>query len=192
MSTPSQSIRAMLRSDSDVVKVHKVRPLCRTFVATRITERNIHKIAGYLGETAYKDLSGNSRMSDGDSSVPTGWWVVWYSNSPQDYHLYSNDDFNKLYVERGGAAAEKKWPTEPLIILLDASSESVTVNCPEVAMRTSNGGYMLPGGDILGENNSVIRDYKPATVLRLDDAATLLTKKSEGTPRPAGQFASEA
>lgn len=97
MSTPNQDVRTTLRSEPGVVKVHKVRPRRRTCVAARITERSIRRIADIIGETVYRDVNGNSRMSDGDSSVPTGWWIVWHGDFTQDYHLYSDEDFDVLY-----------------------------------------------------------------------------------------------
>lgn len=97
MSMPNRSVRTALRSEPGVMKVHKVRPRRRTCVAARITESSIRRIADIIDEIVYRDVNSNSRMSDGDTSVPTGWWIVWHGDSPQDYHLYSDEDFETLY-----------------------------------------------------------------------------------------------
>lgn len=190
MSAPNRGIRATLKSEPGVLKVHKVRPLRRTCVAARITERSICRIADIIGEDVYKTLDGDSRMTVGNNSVPTGWWVVWHGDSPRDFNLYSDSEFNNMY-EGQDVAADAPWPTEPLIILLDASYEGTRIDCPAVAMRTSVGNYMLPGGTILGENIAVIRDYEPATAMRLDYARTLLAGET-AKPAPRGHLAAEA
>lgn len=49
---------------------------------------------------------------------------------------------------------------------------------------------MLSGGDILGENNSVIRNYAPATAMGIDHAETLLYEGAKDA-QPASRLASE-
>lgn len=165
-------------------------PRMRPYKAVRLTEDNINDIAHALVEYTFTDPDGNIRMSCDENSIPIGWWAVWHKGPTIDCNFYSDYEFHAMYEEKGANA--NRWPTEHLIILLDASYEGTLIDCPDVAMRTSTGNYMLSGGDILGENNSVIRNYAPATAMRIDDATTLLAKESESAARPAGRLASEA
>ena len=175
---------------TDTLDATEVTPRMRPYKAVRLTEKNANDIAVALIEYTFTGPDGDIRMAVGEESIPLGWWAVWHKGLTVDCNFYSDDEFHAMYEEKGANA--NRWPTEHLIILLDASYGGTLIDCPDVAMRTSTGNYMLSGGDILGENNSVIRNYAPATAMRIDDAATLLVKESEGAARPAGRHASEA
>lgn len=167
----------------------EVTPRMRPYKAVRLTEKNINDIAVALLEYTFIDSDGNIRMSCDENSIPIGWWAVWHRDLAIDCNFYSDDEFHAMYEEKDANA--NRWPTEHLIILLDASHGGTLIDCPEVAMRTSAGNYMLSGGDILGENNSVIRSYAPATAMRIDHAEALLDEETKDAP-PVSWLAVEA
>ncbi len=167
----------------------EVTPRARLYKAVRLTKENINDIARALIGYTYSHADGDIRMSFGEESIPIGWWAVWNRGLTIDCNFYSDDDFRCMYEEKGANAS--RWPTEHLIILLDASHGGTFVDCPEVAMRTSAGNYMLSGGDILGDNNSVIRSYAAATAMRIDHAETLLDEETKDAP-PVSRLAVEA
>lgn len=162
----------------------------RPYHAIQLTEQNISLIAHKLVEYVYTDRDGNTRMSDGEESIPLGWWVVWHKGLTIDRNFYPDDEFRAMYEEKGVDA--NRWPTKSLVILLDASTGDTRLDCPEVAMRTKDGHYMLAGGLILTPDNATIRNSVAATAMRLDDATTLLVKERESIARPGGRLASEA
>lgn len=173
---------------TDMLDATEVTPRTRPYHAVQVTERTISLIAARTRECVYTDRCGNIRMSVGDESIPLGWWAVWHKGLAIDCNFYSDDEFHAMYEEKDANA--NRWPTEHLIILLDASHGGTLIDCPDVAMRTSAGNYMLSGGDILGENNSVIRNYAPATAMRIDHAETLLYEGAKDA-QLASRLASE-
>lgn len=167
----------------------EVTPKMRPYKAVQITADNIDTIAHALIEYTLTDTDGDIRLSFGEESIPTGWWAVWNKGLTIDCNFYSNEEFHAMYEEKGANAS--RWPTEHLIILLDASYGGTHIDCPDVAMRTSTGNYMLSGGDILGESHSIIRNYAPATAMRIDHAQALLAEETKDAP-PVSRLASEA
>ena len=174
---------------TDTLDATEATPRMRPYKAVQITANNIDAIAHALDEHAYADPGGNMRLSLGGGAVPTGWWVVWDRDRTSDRNFYSNEEFHAMYEEKG--ANVSRWPTEHLIILLDAFCGDTHIDCPDVAMRTSTGNYMLSGGSILGESHSTILNYAPATAMRIDHAKALLAEETKDAP-PVSRLASEA
>ena len=174
---------------TDTLDATEVTPRMRPYKAVRLTEKNVNDIAVALLECTFTGPDGDIRMSLGEESIPIGWWAVWSKGITIDCNFYCDDEFHRMYKEEDANA--NRWPTEHLIILLDASHEGTLIDCPDVAMRTSTGNYMLSGGDILGKNNSVIRGYAPATAMRIDHAETLLDEETKDAP-PVSWLAVEA
>ena len=167
----------------------EVTPRMRPYKAVRLTEKNVNDIAHALTEYTFTGPDGDIRLSFGEESIPLGWWVVWNTDITIDRNFYSNEEFHAMYEEKG--ANVSRWPTEHLIILLDAFCGDTRIDCPDVAMRTSTGNYMLPGGGILGASHSTVRNYAPATAMRIDHAKALLAEETKDAP-PVSRLASEA
>ena len=175
---------------TDLLNATEVAPKMRPYHAVQLTEQNISLIANKLVEYVYTDSDGNIRMSLGEETVPLGWWVVWNKGLTIDRNFYPDDEFRAMYEEKGANA--NRWPTESLVILLDASAGDTPLDLPEVAMRTKDGHYMLTGGLVLTPDNATIRNSVAATAMRVDDAVALLAEEREGVARPGGRLAVEA
>lgn len=82
---------------SDIVEAI---PKVRRYLARQITEDNIRQIADSLAEYVFEGLDGETRMSLGEESIPTGWWIVWVRGPRLDRNFYSDTEFHAMYKIR--------------------------------------------------------------------------------------------